>query len=129
MINLFGTTIDELERGLAFATRRHEILARNIANIDTPGYRAQDLVLPTDFRAALDAALPDVTSTGPTPVDVAHAPRLVQAGDMAPDTNGNDVNLDQEMARLSENTLFHQTLVQLLAGQFAALKQAIGTNG
>ncbi len=128
MINLFGRTIDELERGLTFATRRHEVLARNIANLDTPGYRAQDLVLPGDFRAALDAALPDVTAPG-QPVDIMTAPRLVLAQDGTSDVTGNDVNLDQQMAQLSENTLFHQTLVQLLAGQFAALRQAINGQG
>jgi len=45
--------------------------------------------------------------------------------DSTPNPEGNDVNLDRQMARLAENTLFHHALVQMLSGQFTALKQSI----
>ena len=44
MIGLFAPVIDQLSRGLTYATARHLVLARNIANSETPGYRPRDLV-------------------------------------------------------------------------------------
>jgi flagellar basal body rod protein FlgB len=52
-------------------------------------------------------------------------PRLVALTDGTPRPDGNRVYLDRQMARLAENTLYQQTLVQVLANQFNTLKQAI----
>jgi flagellar basal-body rod protein FlgB len=127
---LFGSVVRDLEQGLGYATRRHEVLTQNIANVETPGYKARDLVFASELRASL-AAEPDAEgarrarSLEATLPDAASAPRVVLAHDAPPALNGNDVNLDRQMSRLAENTLFHQTLVQLLASQFNTLKQAV----
>ncbi len=53
MFGIFSTTtIPALEQTLTFAQRRHELLAGNVANIDTPDYRAKDLDV-ADFQNAL----------------------------------------------------------------------------
>ena len=53
MFGIFqSTTIPALEQSMAFAQRRHELLAGNVANIDTPGYRQKDLD-ETHFQTAL----------------------------------------------------------------------------
>jgi hypothetical protein len=44
VIGLFAPVIDQLSRGLTYATARHLVLARNIANSETPGYRPRDLI-------------------------------------------------------------------------------------
>jgi len=108
---LFGSSITALTRGLTFANQRHEVLAQNLANVETPNYRARDLVR--------DEPL-DTTSDTPAPL-----PRVTYSGDGASGIGGNDVDLEREMGRIAENTLLHHTLVQLLASQFASLKQAI----
>ena len=108
---LFGSSITALTRGLTFANQRHEVLAQNLANVETPNYRARDLVR--------DEPL-DTTSDTPAPL-----PRVTYSGDGASGIGGNDVDLEREMGRIAENTLLHHTRVQLLASQFASLKQAI----
>jgi flagellar basal body rod protein FlgB len=50
---------------------------------------------------------------------------MVYAEDGPPRQDGNDVNLDRQMARLAENTLRNATLVQILASRFSTVKQAI----
>lgn len=50
------TTIPLLERVTAFGQKRHQVLAGNIANIDTPGYKTRDLPL-ADFEKALQQAV------------------------------------------------------------------------
>jgi flagellar basal-body rod protein FlgB len=125
LIKLFGGAVDHLVRGLEYASARHEVLARNIANLETPGYQARDLVFDDALAPARPSAPggPAITLTASGPAD--RQPRLVAAGDAAAGPDGNDVSLDRQMARLSENTLFHNALVQILAGQFNTLKQAI----
>jgi flagellar basal-body rod protein FlgB len=113
----FGSVVTQLAQGLEFASRRHEVLTENIANAATPGYRGRDLVF-EDQLSPLLAAAPDDQAP------VAGA-QLVYTSDGSAAADGNDVHVDRQMARLAENTLFHQALVQVLAGQFTMLKQAI----
>jgi flagellar basal-body rod protein FlgB len=126
MIRLFDQAIGQLTRGLEYTSRRHEVLTKNIANLETPGYRAQDLTF-EDTLAPLKAQVVEVGSTSfsdaVTPGD--QRTRLVYTQDSNPREDGNDVNLDRQMSRLAENTLFNHTLVQLLANRFNTMKQAI----
>jgi flagellar basal-body rod protein FlgB len=119
---IFDGAIEQLGRGLAFAARRHQVIVRNLANLESPGFQSRDLVF-DDFLRPRPASAPDLPEALP---DVGgRTPRLVLSGDGAVKPNGNDVHLDRQMARLAENTLFHGALTQVLASQFAALKQAI----
>jgi flagellar basal-body rod protein FlgB len=121
MVNrIFDGAIEQLTRGLAFATRRHQVIVQNVANLETPGYRARDLVFDDYLRAVPAPELGE-----PLPPVGDRVPRLVLSGEGAPRPSGNDVHLDHQMARLAENTLFHGALTQVLHSQFTALKQAI----
>lgn len=117
LIRFFDPALEHLERGLAFAARRHQVLTENIANLDTPGYRARDLVRDDPLPPAGVAVVP---AGGPV-----FEPRLVPAGDGRPGPSGNDIDLDRQMGRLAENALFQQALVRILARQFDTLRQAI----
>lgn len=121
---LFGGAVEHLVRGLGFAARRHAVLAENLANVETPGYRARDLVFEDVLRPLLTPVATASPLLPPAP-ESAPAARLVYARDRAPRPTGNDVDLHAQLARLAENTLFHQALVQVLASRFATLKQAI----
>lgn len=123
-IKFFDGAVEHLTRGLAFATRRHEIISQNVANVETPGFRARDLVFDDLLRPVRRVSADSPGVPGPTGPGVRPA-RVVYSADSAPNPDGNDVNLDRQMARLAENTLFHHALVQMLAGQFTALKQSI----
>jgi flagellar basal-body rod protein FlgB len=121
---IFGGALEHVVRGLGHAAKRHDILSRNVSNLATPGYRARDLAFDDYLRAPAPSA-PGETAVN-LPLDpTAPRPRVVYAADGPPRPDGNDVNLDRQMARLAENSLFHNALAQLLAGQFAALRQAI----
>ena len=124
MIRLFDKAIDRLTTGLEYTNRRHEVLTKNVANLETPGYRALDVTFDDYLKPARIAAdVPQINIGTGAPGDP-HA-RIVYASDGQARNDGNDVNLDRQMARLAENTLFNHTLVQLLASRFATVKQAI----
>jgi flagellar basal-body rod protein FlgB len=125
LTRLFDGAIEQVTRGLAYATRRHDVLSQNVANLETPGYQAKDVVfddyLKPMLRVVTSGDAPELLPVGPAE----RRPRLVMAADGQAKPNGNDVDMDHQMSRVAENTLFHNALTQILAGQFNALKQAI----
>lgn len=104
----------QLERYMDLLSARQKLVAANIANADTPGYRTQDLDFQAEFRKAADGAA--------RPADV---PGLPSRND------GNNVSLDRESRLLAENALRFQMASSLLRSQIRAVRSAIeeGKNG
>ena len=134
MSGLFGNNIFTIaQKSLDFRTSRHDLLASNVANKDTPGYQAEDLV----FRASLEKAL-QAEQPGPLkqtdsrhfdgrntpPLDEVEAQRILSASPY-PDFDGNTVDLDREMAKIAENQLMYIATLRMLAHKFRGLKSAI----
>lgn len=95
------------ERRLAWLDRRQSVLAGNIANADTPGYRPHDL---TPFRAQLEASLrPALARSHPTHLlgrgGTPDAREDRRVGEAVPD--GNAVSLDREAMRVAETDTAH----------------------
>jgi len=110
-------------RGLAYRTSRHEAIASNVANADTPGYRAVDLT----FGRALEKSRLLLQTTHPRHRGGSRlqaTDRLVLSGG-EPRRDGNDVNVDREMAQLARNQIEYQFLSRALAGRFRKLREAI----
>lgn len=112
-----GASLSALETMLTFASERQRLIASNIANGETLGYRARDLS-EGDFRRALDRAF---GGRGPSAgfADGATA----SAGPLKP--GGNNVDLESEMSRMVRNTVLHSTAAALLAQQFLLLREAV----
>jgi flagellar basal-body rod protein FlgB len=105
---------------------RHRVLTENIANAETPGYRARDL----DFQTALLRAFtppeaPSGNLIGGERNDEESAAQVVVDREAAVKVDGNSVDLDTQMARLSENAFRITALSRMLARQYDALKSAI----
>ena len=103
-----GGTLSTLESMVTYASARHRVLATNIANVDSVGYRARDLAAP-DFRGSLDRLLREVPAA--------------DAGTVKP--GGNNVDLEIETAKMVRNHAFHTMAASLLAQQFALLREAV----
>ena len=113
--------------------QRTEVLARNLANADTPGYKARDV----DFRAALAQAggSPDapiaMTTTHAnqiaTPVDASgeSTPNLKYRTPLAPSLDGNTVDVQMEQANFAENSVRFQATLTILNARFRGLMTAI----
>lgn len=122
---LFGGTIELLRQAVSFSTRRHQTLAQNLANAETPGYRGQDVVFRDEMETALRGKAVPVSTALPEPDGGALRTVRVYAGDGRPRMDGNDVDLDRQMVRMAQNTLYHNAMVQILTQQFNVLKGAI----
>ncbi|HET7814205.1 MAG TPA: flagellar basal body rod protein FlgB [Candidatus Baltobacteraceae bacterium] len=133
----FGNTVDMLSNAISGADLEHSAIANNIANVNTPNYRRQSV----SFKDMLAAAEQDsngdsltldtnddrqIASGGVPAGQAASFAPAVQTDDtdqMRPD--GSNVDVDAEMARLSQNSGYSQTMSQLLSVQFARLREAI----
>lgn len=94
---------------------RHQVLAQNVANVNTPGYRRLDV----RFEDALAEQLTSQRGLKTLRPDVAE-------DQMAPTRlDGNNVEIDLEMMRLNKNTLLGNTYLQLLATKLAMMKRAV----
>ncbi len=116
-MELFDTVHVALERAIQGAGLRHEALASNLANVNTPGYRRQDV----DFHSALQAAMPaGRDAVAATPIAAA----ADASAPMRPD--GNTVDVDAENANLAQNALEYQALASVLRARGDILEIAIG---
>lgn len=125
-----GTTIPLLGTVADFAQVRHTVLAGNLANLDTPGYRTMDLPV-EDFRAHLRKAITE-----------RHNPALVSPGDRAslatpraPNWakekrplvrhDGNDVSVEEQVSAMVKNQMLHDMALTIMGSQFRLLLTAI----
>jgi flagellar basal-body rod protein FlgB len=115
-MNLFSPTVLGLGRALELYSARHRLLAENVAHAETPGYRAKEL----DFGQELDRAFETHSPESAAAADAA-GPRIEPRRD--------PVDLDREMALLSENSLRVVALSQIVARKYAGLKSLIGGLG
>lgn len=108
----------------------HEVVASNVANEETPGYRAMHL----PFRTALDAAMKGDGPMMPRTTHPRHIPLFFEENRaflkvVAPVSgsgpDGNTVNLEQQMTLMAENSLLYMTVSQFLAGSFDGWRNAI----
>jgi len=120
-VSLFGGTIELLRQAATFSTRRHELLAQNIANADTPGYQARDLGFAHELSLAQQVKALPASAIGTPDLDV----RVLERPDSVVAPDGNSVDIDRQMMRVASNTLYHNTILQLLNGEFRSLKSAI----
>ena len=127
-----STTIPVLEQVVNFAQARHGVLAGNIANIDTPGYRTGDLS-PDKFEARLKRAIesrdtaPAFRSPGQVGVSEGHESLAHVGEDMQSILfhDDSDVSLEQQIAEMSKNQGLHNMALSIMTSQFRLLESAI----
>ena len=134
-LKLFSFTQQLLELSMRVRGARHEILAANIANADTPGYRPKDLDFRTVMRSAVDlddapAGVREARSdlaVGEVDIQSAIYEPAFQSDRQGEDRlDGNSVSLDRQMAMLTENSLAYEASLTLLSRALANLRYVIG---
>ena len=124
----FDKALGDLPAQLALYGKRSSVLASNIANADTPGFKARDI----DFRSVLAAADADqialkttqaghIGSAGASPGGA----ELLYRVPVQPSLDGNTVNSQVEQAQFAENAVRYQSTLTFLGSKFQGLKLAI----
>lgn len=113
--------VSQLEQFLSLTNKRETVIASNMANVDTPNYRTQDINFQGELNRALNA---QNGNAGALPqVNVHNVQGLMERPD------GNNVDLDRESMLLSEVQLQYQLGTQLLKSRFHQLLSAISSGG
>jgi flagellar basal-body rod protein FlgB len=117
-MDLFDTTQIGLERALSGSSLRQQAIAQNIANVNTPGYRRQDV----DFQSALQAAWDQGSSSVErvTPSVETDTSSVMRA-------DGSSVDIDTEAAEQAKNGLTYEAVSQVMKTRISIIKSAIGT--
>jgi flagellar basal-body rod protein FlgB len=106
-----------LARLLDVYSVRHRVIAQNVANVNTPNYHQLDVAFEDAFTRAL-------SSRRPADLDRVR-PAVVANNDGPERADGNNVDIDFEMARLNKNTLLYRTFAQIIASRVATQRSAI----
>jgi len=128
---IFSGTITLLEQGLTVRSKKHSVVAANVANIDTPHYKAFDVVVAEEMEkiAGKPAGIGGKrTNAGHLPLGRGQSgirPKMVENPQSAMRKDDNTVDLDRSMAALSENAILYNALAEIVARKFEGLDQAI----
>ena len=121
-----------LQKNLNVGSLRHKVLTSNIANIDTPNYKAFEVVMEDARKANLRAKRPiEMVRTQPRHLSGRHSSsspievKTVESSGNNFRADGNTVDLDRTMGKLAENTLMYRTAAQIIKKKFQGLKSAI----
>jgi flagellar basal-body rod protein FlgB len=104
-----GSTSNKLEQYMDLLSARQKLVASNIANVDTPGYKTRDVDFQFEFISLAEGGQPNV-------IDV---PGLTTKND------GNNVSMDRETRLLAENALRFNVAATLLRSQIQQVRSAI----
>ena len=133
MLDRISQDLSFFQTSLGLRAQRQEVLSSNIANADTPNYKARDF----DFKAALEGAMGDRMRVGDTQLaltSVGHIPAKAMSADPArllyrqpiqPSMDGNTVEMDSERVQFADNTLRYQSSVGFVSGKIRTMLSAI----
>lgn len=136
MIGDVKASLNAYVQSLNLRTYRHQVLASNIANADTPHYKARDF----DFKAAFETAVGRRESLGGVDLARTHAGHLPGSGagmaavnllyrtETQSAVDGNTVDMDVERTQIADNAMQYQIISQFLSDRLRGMRTAISSN-
>ncbi|MEW9797606.1 flagellar basal body rod protein FlgB [Alteromonas sp. CYL-A6] len=120
------------EKALTLRTERMEVIAGNLANANTPGYKARDIDFASAMKSARAAQGQEMVRTH----DKHIGGRMVSSAELQyriptqPDTgDGNTVEVQNERNRFLDNGMRYQASIEFLNGKIKGMKKALGSGG
>ena len=127
-MKLFSNTVNLIEQGLNYSSLKSKAISQNIANVDTPNYKAKSI----SFKSVLDEQARDIGKPSLKSDSRHYEFKKTVHNDfqtMSKNTNynstGNSVDMDSEMSDLATNQIYYNALIERLNGNFQTLKSVI----
>ena len=132
-------SMDLLQKGLSASWTRNAVIRNNIANVETPGFKASDV----EFESLFERALMEEKSgfkcakthqghrdigtraTGKYTDVASVSPHIFQREDTAMRMDGNNVDIEDENVKLAQNSLYYNTLMEKMNSEIRRLRMAI----
>lgn len=122
--------VDILDKAADAAYIRHDVIANNIANKDTPNYKRQDVQFETILQASLagDGSLSERVEQINMNLDDLSSYIYTDQTSLSYRLDGNNVDPEQEDAYMAENTIRYQTLIDLMKAEFQQYQTVLSTS-
>jgi len=119
-----------LENALMASSLRHKVISNNIANVNTPGFKKSEVAFEDMLQSALYGSNMPLAQTNEKHFSVSQsAPRVLPIVNTVANTSlrtdGNNVDIDIEMAELAKNNIYYNAVAQQLGHYFTSLKSVI----
>ncbi|WP_243289881.1 flagellar basal body rod protein FlgB [Bacillus sp. FJAT-47783] len=127
-MNIFSSTISHIEQGIDYASNKQKVTSHNIANVETPGYKAKNVSFKETLKSEMKRFEAYRTQEKHIPfssLDHSNSFNVYTRNDASYMSNGNSVDIDQEMAEMAQNQIYYDALVDRLSGKFNSLKTVI----
>ncbi|MFT4577547.1 MAG: flagellar basal-body rod protein FlgB [Nitrospinales bacterium] len=129
---LFSDSVPKaMKKSLDLMSTRQSVISSNIGNLDTPGFKASEI----DFQGQLREALGSKGQLKLQATNEKHfGPKTSNIGSMTADpfeeedaakSNGNNVDVDKEMAKMAENQIFYNAVIQLMMKRGSTVRASI----
>jgi len=120
-----------MKKSLDLMSTRQSVITSNIGNVDTPGFKASEI----DFQGQLREALGSKGQLNLQATNEKHfAPKISNISSLTADpfeeedaakSNGNNVDVDKEMAKMAENQIFYNAVIQLMMKRGSTVRASI----
>ena len=124
-----------MQKALAASSLRQQVLSNNIANVNTPNFKRSDVAFGDELQQAVDkedkryGRRLEMKKTNAKHLPQAKGnsaeARIVNESSTTMRTDGNNVDIDREMAEVAKNSIFYQANAQQLSRYYATLKSVI----
>jgi flagellar basal-body rod protein FlgB len=122
----FDTALGIHPQALALREKRGELLAANLANADTPGYKARDLDFKSVLKQNMQLAQPmERTQANHLSIQQSLQSHVMYSNPMQASLDGNTVEANVEQAKYAENAVQYQASLQFVGSHFSELMMAL----
>ncbi|MBM9513195.1 flagellar basal body rod protein FlgB [Desulfogranum marinum] len=131
LLQQLDSTSQMLQKVLDLRAKNQQVIGSNIANAETPGYKAKSLEFEDQLKSAMSGAQNGPVTTHPNHIPLQSTNLAQIEGTMTTKTDNtgigdeNSVSVDQEMVKLSENQILYETAVTMLKKKLSLLKYTI----
>ncbi|PYZ98013.1 flagellar basal body rod protein FlgB [Alteribacter lacisalsi] len=127
---LNNSTNQLLESALNASMTRQRTISNNIANVDTPGFKAEKTLFKDEMLHASDRKKFAANRTDPRHQEfggsIGDYTTVMKSRGTSMNQSGNNVDLDYEMAKMAENQLYFQALSDRMNGRFNSIQMVLG---
>lgn len=137
MKQIFDRTTDALGAALTLRSLRQNVISSNIANAETPGYKAKVVDFEDALQRAIDVEAASQNKDAPRADEFAIGPGAISRAradiydnpEAAVTNDGNTVDMEKEMATLQENSILYKAALQLINKKLGAIRYAVTEGG
>ena len=131
MFNNIFRPIDILHKGLAASWTRNAVIRNNIANVETPGFKASGVEFESIFARSIQEKGFKTKTTHINHREFTNrgvesmTPRIYQRNDLSMRADGNNVDIEAENVRLAQNSIYYNTIMEKMNSEIRRLRMAI----